>query len=396
MQRSPRRWHRNTNLQHAMSRLGAGRAVHNPDCSWRAHSRWSPQAVQATSPFGAQRRSPSSSKPWCTRRTPAGCGILDLPAPSTTKATCASSRKSGTSRRRAWPSRATTIAWSRSCPPTNDSSAATRSSASPRPRARQIDGQHQGRSRSRCTRPRSRRQPQPVRRRRAQPRQRTRACCVQATLSLRWGPRRSRALVRRTDRRRAGQTVLAGDTVLVGGNTTGRATEGGRPRAPVPAIVPRLLGNVPVERHRGSGVCAASTSEGDERQEREEWHLSETTDGIRGYYDRTVRRAFRVGAARSPATARSCQAGDEDALHDHGPALRRQAHTHRGRLQGRALALRQRAAPPRHVPGTGRGPRCADPLVGPREPAPPPGALTDVINRALCRRARCARSGASP
>jgi hypothetical protein len=35
-------------------------------------------------------------------------------------------------------------------------------------------------------------------------------------------------------------------------------------------------------------------AEGDERLEREEWHLNETTDGIRGYYDRTVRR-MRVG-----------------------------------------------------------------------------------------------------
>ena len=31
-------------------------------------------------------------------------------------------------------------------------------------------------------------------------------------------------------------------------------------------------------------------AEGDERLEREEWHLTETADGIRGYYDRTVKR----------------------------------------------------------------------------------------------------------
>ncbi len=35
-------------------------------------------------------------------------------------------------------------------------------------------------------------------------------------------------------------------------------------------------------------------AEGDERQEREEWHLDENSDGVKGYYDRTVRR-IRVG-----------------------------------------------------------------------------------------------------
>jgi hypothetical protein len=31
-------------------------------------------------------------------------------------------------------------------------------------------------------------------------------------------------------------------------------------------------------------------AEGDERLEREEWHLAESTDGVNGYYDRTVAR----------------------------------------------------------------------------------------------------------
>ena len=31
-------------------------------------------------------------------------------------------------------------------------------------------------------------------------------------------------------------------------------------------------------------------AEGDERVEREEWHISEGSSGLRGYYDRTVRR----------------------------------------------------------------------------------------------------------
>jgi hypothetical protein len=108
----------------------------------------------------------------------------------------------------------------------------------------------------------------------------------QGTLSLRWGPDAGQTLVRRTD----GGAALA-DTILTGGQA---AEEGGAPAERTAVGMPNAaLANVPVE-----GVwewdLRSIDAEGDERQEREEWHLNETTDGIRGYYDRTVRR-MRVG-----------------------------------------------------------------------------------------------------
>jgi len=107
----------------------------------------------------------------------------------------------------------------------------------------------------------------------------------QGTLSLRWGPDAGQTLIRRTD----GGAALA-ETVL-----TGATTEEGAPAEHAAAIgAPNAaLANVPVD-----GVwewdLRSIDAEGDERQEREEWHLNETSDGIRGYYDRTVRR-LRVG-----------------------------------------------------------------------------------------------------
>ena len=102
----------------------------------------------------------------------------------------------------------------------------------------------------------------------------------QGTLSLRWGPEAGQTLVRRTD----GGAALS-ETVFVG---SGSGEGDGRPAVPS-TPVPAALAAVPVE-----GIwewdLRSIDAEGDERQEREEWHLSENSDGLRGYYDRTVRR----------------------------------------------------------------------------------------------------------
>ncbi len=105
----------------------------------------------------------------------------------------------------------------------------------------------------------------------------------QGTLTLRWGPEAGQTLVRRTD----GGAPLA-ETVFVGSNPIdgGEAAEG---RQTMPTPAPAALATVPVE-GTWEWDLRSIDAEGDERQEREEWHLSETTDGIRGYYDRTVRR----------------------------------------------------------------------------------------------------------
>jgi hypothetical protein len=100
------------------------------------------------------------------------------------------------------------------------------------------------------------------------------------TLALRWGPEAGQTLVRRADGNHA------------------------------PLAKADELGGVPDENDatRASAQSSAAVegtwewelrsidAEGDERTEREEWHLTETADGIRGYYDRTVRRIRGDGA----------------------------------------------------------------------------------------------------
>ena len=61
----------------------------------------------------------------------------------------------------------------------------------------------------------------------------------------------------------------------------------------MPQAVPAALASVPVN-GTWEWDLRSIDSDGDERQEREEWHLTETAEGLRGYYDRTVRR-IRVG-----------------------------------------------------------------------------------------------------
>ena len=99
-------------------------------------------------------------------------------------------------------------------------------------------------------------------------------------LSLRWGPEAGQTLVRRSD---AGPTPLAapnGD----GGDVRQASMQ---PETALP------VGGTWVWELR------SIDAEGDERNEREEWHLTETADGVSGYYDRTVARMRGDGSSFS-------------------------------------------------------------------------------------------------
>lgn len=91
------------------------------------------------------------------------------------------------------------------------------------------------------------------------------------TMALRWGPEAGQTLVRRTD---GGHTPLV---QMDDGNDVRQASLNQSESVP--------LGGTWVWELR------SIDAEGDERLEREEWHLTETADGITGYYDRTVARA---------------------------------------------------------------------------------------------------------
>jgi hypothetical protein len=96
-----------------------------------------------------------------------------------------------------------------------------------------------------------------------------------ATLALRWGPEAGQTLVRRTDN--AGHTPLNGGGEQVTGGEVQRASmQSNEPTAPVGGTWIWELRSI--------------DAEGDERLEREEWHLAEGSDGVSGYYDRTVAR----------------------------------------------------------------------------------------------------------
>lgn len=92
-----------------------------------------------------------------------------------------------------------------------------------------------------------------------------------STMALRWGPEAGQTLVRRTD---GGHTPLvqmdapAGDVRQASTNQEAQTPLGGTWVWELRSI----------------------DAEGDERLEREEWHLNETANGIAGYYDRTVSR----------------------------------------------------------------------------------------------------------
>src|SRR5262245_26098505 len=88
-----------------------------------------------------------------------------------------------------------------------------------------------------------------------------------STLLLRWGPDAGQTLVRRLD---GGHTPLA------------QAVTSGESR---PALPVALDQSIPID-GTWEWELRSIDSEGDERLEREEWHLSETPDGIHGFYDR--------------------------------------------------------------------------------------------------------------
>jgi hypothetical protein len=92
-----------------------------------------------------------------------------------------------------------------------------------------------------------------------------------ATLALRWGPEAGQTLVRRTD---GGHSPLAG--TQTGGDVQPASMQSQEPTA--------ALGGTWIWELR------SIDAEGDERLEREEWHLAENPDGVSGYYDRTVAR----------------------------------------------------------------------------------------------------------
>jgi hypothetical protein len=91
-------------------------------------------------------------------------------------------------------------------------------------------------------------------------------------LALSWGPDAIQTLTRRVDR--AVESSRREQGAWPGGQSTPL-------RAPLDG--------------RWVWELRSIDSDGDERIEYEDWHLSETTDGIRGYYDRTVRRVRAKG-----------------------------------------------------------------------------------------------------
>jgi hypothetical protein len=109
-------------------------------------------------------------------------------------------------------------------------------------------------------------------------------------LALRWGTDGGQTLVRRAD---IGRMPLAESSGMVERGASDGTTQAAVNDAP--GIT--LDGTWEWE-------LRSIDAEGDERLEREEWHLTETSDGIRGYYDRTVRRV------RGEPTPFSCNGKD--------------------------------------------------------------------------------------
>jgi hypothetical protein len=93
-----------------------------------------------------------------------------------------------------------------------------------------------------------------------------------ATLALRWGPEAGQTLVRRSDAN--GPTPLAQSDGLPGDV---------RPASMAQGEMQPVAGTWTWE-------LRSIDAEGDERVEREEWHLTESPDGLTGYYDRIVSR----------------------------------------------------------------------------------------------------------
>jgi len=93
------------------------------------------------------------------------------------------------------------------------------------------------------------------------------------TLALRWGPEAGQTLVRRTD---GGHTPLTTGDAAGGGDVRQASMQTNEAAAPVGGTWVWELRSI--------------DAEGDERVEREEWHLVDSAEGVSGYYDRTVAR----------------------------------------------------------------------------------------------------------
>ncbi len=105
-------------------------------------------------------------------------------------------------------------------------------------------------------------------------------------LALKWGPEAGQTLVRRVDEGRA--PLVPPSTFTEGEAVVARTSEA--VSAPVGGTWEWELRSI--------------DADGDERVEREEWHLEETTDGIRGYYDRVVKHERGDGVFTCNNTAR--------------------------------------------------------------------------------------------
>jgi hypothetical protein len=110
-------------------------------------------------------------------------------------------------------------------------------------------------------------------------------------LLLKWGPDAGQRLTRRLDN---GQPPL-----LQAADFQPDTSRGGVQRA---SMNPGL--SIPVN-GTWEWELRSIDADGDERFEREEWHLSESEDGIVGYYDRTVRRERAEGTFEQ--VAKSCK-----------------------------------------------------------------------------------------
>lgn len=94
------------------------------------------------------------------------------------------------------------------------------------------------------------------------------------SLALRWGPDAGQTLVRRSP------DATAGNQIMPAQLASWKPQQAARPTGGV---------SVPVDGD-WEWELRSIDAEGDERLEREVWHLAETSDGVRGHYERTVRR----------------------------------------------------------------------------------------------------------
>ncbi len=99
-----------------------------------------------------------------------------------------------------------------------------------------------------------------------------------AHLALQWGPQAGQTLVRRSP------TDGALAPLVQSAELNGNESNGVRQASNDSSNASAEVGGT------WEWELRSIDAEGDERLEREEWHLAESADGVKGYYDRTVRR----------------------------------------------------------------------------------------------------------